>query len=172
MVGSEMSAKRVMRNLTKFIEEKLGLKVNMKKSKVDRPGGLKYSGFGIYYDSHAHGFKAKPHTKSVEKFKARMKQLTCRSWGVSNSYKIEKLNQLIRGRINYFKIGSMKGLCRELDGRIRYRLCMCIWTHWKTPQNRAKNMIKLGIPSWSAWKTAYLHGYAKPARCRDVHMAI
>ncbi|NBH15871.1 group II intron reverse transcriptase/maturase, partial [Lachnospiraceae bacterium] len=91
MVGSEMSAKRVMRNLTKFIEEKLGLKVNMKKSKVDRPGGLKYSGFDIYYDSHAHGFKAKPHTKSVEKFKARMKQLTCRSWGVSNSYKIEKL---------------------------------------------------------------------------------
>ena len=172
MVGSEMSAKRVMRNLTKFIEEKLGLKVNMTKSKVDRPSGLKYLGFGFYYDRHAHGFKAKPHAKSVEKFKARMKQLTCRSWGVSNSYKIEKLNQLIRGWINYFKIGSMKGLCRELDGRIRYRLRMCIWKHWKTPQNRAKNMIKLGIPSWSAWKTAYLHGYAKPARCRDVHMAI
>jgi len=172
MVGSEMSAKRVMRNLTKFIEEKLGLKVNMTKSKVDRPSGLKYLGFGFYYDSHAQGFKAKPHAKSVEKFKARMKQLTCRSWGVSNSYKIEKLNQLIRGWVNYFKIGSMKGLCQELDGRIRYRLRMCIWKHWKTPQNRAKNMIKLGIPSWSAWKTAYLHGYAKPARCRDAHMAI
>ena len=108
MVGSEMSAKRVMRNLTKFIEEKLGLKVNMTKSRVDRPSGIKYLGFGFYYDRHAQGFKAKPHAKSVEKFKARMKQLTCRSWGVSNSYKIKKLNQLIRGWINYFKIGDMK----------------------------------------------------------------
>jgi hypothetical protein len=44
MDGSEMSTKRVMRNLTKFIEEKLGLKVNMTKIKVDRPSGLKYLG--------------------------------------------------------------------------------------------------------------------------------
>ena len=48
------------------------------------------------------------HAKSVAKFKKRMKELTCGSWGVSNSYKVEKLNQLIRGWINYFKIGSMK----------------------------------------------------------------
>ena len=45
MVGSEMSANRVMRNISQFIEEKLGLKVNMTKSKVDRPSGLKYLGF-------------------------------------------------------------------------------------------------------------------------------
>ena len=126
MVGSEMSAKRVMRNLTKFIEEKLGLKVNMTKSKVDRPSGLKYLGFGFYFDRIAHQYKAKPHTKSIEKLKARMKQLTCRSWGVSNSYKVEKLNELITGWINYFKIGSMKTLCAKLDSNIRFRLRMCI----------------------------------------------
>jgi len=96
MVGSEMSANRVMRNISRFIEEKLGLKVNMTKSKVDRPNGLKYLGFGFYFDSRAHQFKAKPHAKSVAKFKKRMKGLTCRSWGVSNSYKVEKLNQLSR----------------------------------------------------------------------------
>ena len=84
-----------MRNLTKFIEEKLGLKVNMTKSKVDRPNGLKYLGFGFYFDSRAHQFKAKPHEKSVAKFKTKMKQLTCRSWGVSNTYKVQKLNELI-----------------------------------------------------------------------------
>ena len=54
MVGSEMSANRVMRNISRFIEEKLGLKVNMTKSKVDRPSGLKYLGFGFYFDSRAH----------------------------------------------------------------------------------------------------------------------
>lgn len=172
MVGSEMSAKRVMRNLMRFIEEKLGLKVNMTKSKVDKPQGLKYLGFGFYFDRKAHQYKAKPHAKSVAKFKVRMKQLTCRSWGVGNDYKVKKLNELIRGWINYFKIGSMKTLCARLDSNIRYRLRMCIWKHWKTPQNRAKNLIKLGVPLWSAWKTAYLHGYAKPARCGDVQIAI
>lgn len=154
MVRSEMSANRVMRNLTRYIEDKLGLKVNMTKSKVDRPQGLKYLGFGFYFDSHAHAYKAKPHAKSVGKFKARMKQLTCRSWGVSNSYKIEKLNQLVRGWINYFKIGSMKTLCAKLDGSIRYRLRMCIWKHWKTPQNKEKNLVQLGIPRWVAHKVA------------------
>ena len=172
MTGSEMSARRVMRNLTRFIEEKLGLKVNMTKSKIERPKGLKYLGFGFYFDSHARQYKARPHQSSVQKFKMKMKRLTSRSWGVSNSLKVERLNQLIRGWINYFKIGSMKRLCRELDGNIRYRLRICIWKHWKTPRNRAKNMIKLGVPAWSAWKTAYLHGYAKPARCADVHKAI
>ena len=108
MVGSEMSANRVMRNISRFIEEKLGLKVNMTKSKVDRPQELKYLGFGFYFDTRAHQYKAKPHAKSVAKFKKRMKELTCRSWGVSNSYKVTKLNQLIRGWINYFKIGSVK----------------------------------------------------------------
>ena len=155
MVGSEMSAKRVMRNLTKFIEEKLGLKVNMTKSKVDRPRSLKYLGFGFYFDSRAHQFKAKPHAKSVAKFKVRMKQLTCRSWGVSNSYKVQKLNELIRGWINYFRIGSMKTLCEKMDSNIRYRIRMCIWKHWKTPQNRAKKLMKLGIEKNTAYKTAY-----------------
>lgn len=164
MVQSEMSARRVMRNLPKFIEEKLGLKVNMTKSKVDRPGGLKYLGFGFYYDSRAHQFKAKPHAKSVVKFKVRMKQLTCGSWGVSNGYKVQKLNELVRGWINYFKIGSMKTLCKEMDSRIRYRLRMCIWKHWKNPQNRAKNLMKLDVPRWAAFKIAYCGDqYARPA---------
>ena len=150
-----MSANRVMRNISRFIEEELGLKVNMTKSKVDRPKRLKYLGFGFYYDSMAHQYKAKPHTKSIVKFKKRMKELTRRNWGVSNSYKVEKLNQLIRGWINYFKIGSMKRLCREMDKHIRYRLRMCIWKHWKTPQNRAHNLIILGIDEKHAWSTAY-----------------
>ena len=161
-----------MRNISRFINEKLGLKVNMTKSKANRPQGLKYLGFGFYFGPREHQFKAKPYAKSVAKFKKRMKELTCRSWGVSNSYKVEKLNQVIRGWINYFKIGNMKTLCTMLDRNIRFRLRMCIWKHWKMPQNRAKNLIKLGAPKWSAWKTAYLHSYAKPARCGDIQIAI
>lgn len=155
MVGSRQAAERVMRSITRYIEEELGLKVNASKSKIDNPKGIKYLGFGFYYDSFAKEYRAKPQAKSVEKFKARMKELTCRSWGVGNAYKVKKLNELIRGWINYFKIGNMKGLCEKLDANIRYRLRMCIWKHWKTPQNRAKNLIKLGISRKYAWSTAY-----------------
>lgn len=102
MVGSRQAADRVMKSVTRFIEEKLGLKVNAGKSKVDKPKGIKYLGFGFYFDSFAKAYKARPHAKAVAKFKAQMKKLTCRSWGVSNTYKVQKLNQLIRGWVNYF----------------------------------------------------------------------
>ena len=155
MVGSKQAAERVMRSVTRFIENKLGLKVNAEKSKVDKPKGIKYLGFGFYFDSFAKGYKARPHAKAVKKFEVQMKKLTCRRWGVSNAYKVEKLNQLTRGWINYFKIGSMKGLCEKLDRRIRYRLRMCIWKHWKTAKNRARNLMKLDVPLWAAYKIAY-----------------
>ena len=155
MVGSRQAADRVMKSVTRFIEEKLGLKVNAEKSKVDKPKGIKYLGFGFYFDTLAKAYKARPHPKSVAKFKAQMKKLTCRSWGVSNAYKVDKLNQLIRGWVNYFKIGSMKRQCERLDSNIRYRLRMCIWKHWKTAKNRAKNLMKLGISRKFSWSTAY-----------------
>jgi len=154
MVGSRQAAERVMRSVTRFIEERLGLKVNAEKSRVDKPKGIKYLGFGFYYDSFAKGYKARPHPKAAAKFRAQMKKYTCRSWGVSNGYKVKKLNQHIRGWINYFKIGSMKGLCKRLDSQIRYRLRMCIWKHWKTPKNKEKNLVKLGVPRWAAHKVA------------------
>ena len=173
MVGSEMSARRVMRNVTRFIEEKLGLKVNVTKSKIDKPKGLKYLGFGFYYDTFARQYKARPHKISVEKFKMRMKKLTSRSWGVSNSYKIEKLNQLIRGWINYFRIGSMKGLCQRLDASIRYRLRMCIWKHWKNPKTRYKHLKQLGVSEKWAKTTAWSRkGYARICKSQAITLAM
>ena len=68
MVGSKQAAERVMKSVTRFIEEKLGLKVNAEKSKVDKPKGIKYLGFGFYYDTLAKGYKARPHSKDLENF--------------------------------------------------------------------------------------------------------
>ena len=99
MVGSRQAADRVMKSVTRFIEGKLGLKVNATKSKVDKPKGIKYLGFGFYFDSFAKAYKARPHPKAVAKFKAQMRKLTCRSWGVSNVYKVQKLNQLIASAV-------------------------------------------------------------------------
>ena len=75
-----------------------------------------------------------------------------------------------------YLIGSVKTLYKKLDSKICYRIRMCNWKHWKAPQNRVKNLTKLGIQrrilSWSAWKSVYLKGYAKLGYCRDVYMAV
>lgn len=116
-VGSSAAANRVMHTVTSWIERKLGLKVNMTKTKVTKPGRLKYLGFGFWKD--AEGWKARPHQDSVLKFKRALKQLTKRSWPVSMDYRIERLNQVIRGWINYFRIGSMKTALQKIDEHLR-----------------------------------------------------
>lgn len=173
LTKSEKAANRIMISITKLLEEKLGLKVNVIKSKVDRPNGIKYLGFGFYYDKQSHQFKAKPHQISVKKLKEKLKQLTSRSWGMSTSHRVMKLKQLIVGWVNYFKIGQMKTLCKELDEHLRFRLRMCIWKQWKKVKTRYKNLQKLGIPREKAWEWANTRkGYARVARsfilCRTI----
>ena len=95
MVVSRQTADRVMKSVTRINEERLRLEVNAEKSKVDKPKGVKYFGFGFYFDSFSKAYKARPHPKAVVKFKTQMKRLISRSRGVSNFYKMQKLNQLI-----------------------------------------------------------------------------
>ncbi len=156
MVKSEMSANRVMRSVSKFIEEKLGLIVNTTKSKVTKPNNpdLKFLGFGFFKDYQSNEYKAKPHQKSVETFKYKLKQLTKRSWSVDTKYQVTRINQLIRGWVNYFRIGYMKSLLERIDSHTRNRLRACIWTKWKTPKNRRKNLIKLGMSRYNAYRNS------------------
>ena len=87
-VGSSAAANRVMATVTKWIEKKLGLKVNATKSKVTKPTKLKYLGFGFWKDSKDGLWKAKPHKDSIERFQRKLKQLTKRSWSVTMDYRI------------------------------------------------------------------------------------
>ncbi|SHG34153.1 group II intron reverse transcriptase/maturase [Ornithinibacillus halophilus] len=157
MVKSEMSARRVMRSVTKFIEEKLGLIVNVTKTKVTRPNdpSMKFLGFGFFKDYQMDLYKAKPHQKSVESFKFKLKQLTRKNWSVDTKYQVERINQVIRGWINYFKIGYMKKVLTRIDSHTRVRLRMCIWKKWKTAKNRRKNLIKLGMNKYNAYKYSH-----------------
>lgn len=157
MVKSDMSARRVMRSVTTFIEEKLGLIVNATKSKVTRPydPDMKFLGFGFYKDYQDKQYKAKPHKKSVEDFKFKLKQLTRKNWSVDTNYQVERINQVIRGWVNYFKIGSMKKVLSKVDSHTRVRLRMCIWHKWKTAKNRRKNLIILGMDKYDAYKNSH-----------------
>lgn len=172
MVKSEKAANRVMESITTFITKKLGLKVNVEKSKVARPRQIKYLGFGFYKNNKG-TWRPKPHIKSVKKFISKLKEITGRSDGKSIDYKIERLNQVTRGWINYFKIADMKKTMEKVSEHLRYRLRMCIWKYWKIPRARYKALRKLGIKEESAYMVANTRrGYYFVASTVVLHMAI
>lgn len=154
LVGSSKAADRVMKNVSIFIESKLGLKVNMTKSKVSKPNDIKYLGFGFFMDKNDGLWKAKPHAKSVEKLKLKLKKLTSRRWSISFDERLEKIKKTIVGWTNYYKIGYWKDVARMVDAHVRFRLRMCIWKQWKKVNTKKKALISLGVPKREAWMLA------------------
>ena len=154
LVGSSKAADRVMKNVSIFIESKLGLKVNMTKSKVTKPNDIKYLGFGFFMDKNDGLWKAKPHAKSVEKLKLKLKKLTSRRWSISLDERLEKIKKTVVGWTNYYKIGYWKDVARMVDAHVRFRLRMCIWKQWKKVNTKKKALISLGVPKREAWMLA------------------
>ena len=163
-VKSEVAANRVMTSVTKWLDKRLRVKVNATKTKIDRPTGIKYLGYGFYRNSEGI-YRPIPHIKSIEKFKKKLHDETTRSNSYSIAYKISKLNPIIRGWINYFKICDMRVIMFRLDGYLRTRLRMCIWKQWKTAKNRVKQLRKCGFEDWKANAYGYCRkGYMRCAR--------
>ena len=144
LVKSEKAADRVLSSITKYIEKKLGLKVNAEKSKVTRPTKTKYLGFS-FWATKGGKWKPKPHIKSYQKLKRKLKQLTDRSWSISLDNRIKQINYLVRGWVNYFRIANMKSAITEIDKHLRTRIRVIIWKQWKIPKRRTKALIQLGV---------------------------
>lgn len=152
VVKSKAAATRVMYSITDWIERKLGLKVNATKTKITTPSKLKYLGFGFWKDKSE--WKARPHESSVEKFKRKLKQLCKRNRSVEFTYRIKKINEVTRGWINYFRIGSMKSKLKSIEEHLRTMLRVIIWKQWKTAKKREWGLLKLGVAEWIAHKVA------------------
>ncbi len=168
-VGSSAAANRVMHTITKWIERKLGLKVNMTKTKVTKPRNLKYLGFGFV--KMGDKWECRPHKDSLDKFKRKLKQLTKRSWSISMEIRIQRLNWVIRGWINYFRIGKMKTNMTKIDEHLRTRMRIVIWKQWKTRKKRMWGLRKLGVPEWMAKKSvAFSDHYQAVARTTGLHL--
>lgn len=146
LVKSEKAANRVLESITKFIEKKLGLKVNAEKSKVTRPTQTKYLGFSFWKDTKGK-WKPKPHLKSYQKIKRKLKQLTCRRISISLDERIKQINYVVRGWVNYFRIANMKNAIQEIDKHLRTRVRVIIWKQWKKASRREKALLQLGVKS-------------------------
>lgn len=173
MVKSEKAANRVMESITTFIAKKLGLKVNVEKSKIARPNQIKYLGFGFYKKIGQNVWRPKPHIKSVEKFKYKIKQILCRRWSISLDERLLKLKQLIYGWVNYFKIADMKVFLGKQDKNIRRKIRVIIWKQWKKIRKKYTCLRKLGITHRDAYVTANSRrGYYHIAHTRVLEQAI
>lgn len=172
LVKSEKAANRVLTSITKFIEKKLGLKVNAEKSKVTRPTQTKYLGFS-FWKSPKGQWKPKPHLKSYQKLVRKLKQLTDRSRSISLDNRIKKINYVVRGWVNYFRIANMKNKITEIDEHLRVRIRVIIWKQWKKIRKKCESLQKLGVPFEIAFNCANTRkGYYQICKTRYVQFAI
>jgi hypothetical protein len=141
-----------MAGISRFIEERLKLKVNVKKSAVDYPERRKFLGFSFYRKEEE--VRMKMHPKSLKRFKDKVKELTSRSKARSMAARIKGLNQAVHGWLGYFRIADMRGHCKELDKWIRRRLRMCYWKQWKKLRTKHDNLVSLGLDDRKAWQFA------------------
>lgn len=144
LVKSQRAGKRVLASISRYLETRLKLIVNTKKSRVVKASQSKFLGF-----SFSHGC-IKWHASTLQKFKQQVRTLTNRNWGVSMRYQLFKLSQFLRGWINYFGIANAYQYCVELDCWIRRRVRMCYWRQWRKPRTRIANLLKRGVGIRSA----------------------
>ena len=142
-VKSEMAANRVMKSVVSWLERKLFLKVSAEKTKVVRPTKSEYLGFGFWKNSKE--WKCKPLNSRKARLykKCREKLLRKRAVARPLGVTIKQLNQVIRGWINYYRIGSMKGFLDEFGQWLRHKVRVIIIKQWKRPRTIYRNLMKL-----------------------------
>ena len=149
---SEKAARRTLEKIVPFLEGKLFLRVNREKTKVAHVREVKFLGYGFYIKRGTCLLRV--HPESAKKLKEKLRKVTGRSNGMSVEDRKEKLNQIIRGWVNYFYLADMKKLLSTVDGWLRRRLRMVTWKRWKRVRTRFKNLKKAGIDKSKAWRWA------------------
>jgi len=149
---SKKAATRTLDKILPFIEGKLFLKVNREKTKVAHVKNVKFLGYGFYiYRGEG---RLKIHPKSVKKLKDKIRIVTGRSNGMGIEERKSRLNSVVRGWMNYFKLADAKKLLQGLDEWIRRRIRMVTWKRWKRIKTRFENLKKAGIDRKRAWMWA------------------
>lgn len=142
-VKSKRAGERVLASITKFLEEKLKVKVNREKTQVGSPLRLKFLGFSLGVGHK--GAYVRPYQKSKQRVKQELKRITKRNRGVSLDKILKEIKQKMRGWIRYYSIGKMVSFLRNIDAWLRSRIRQYIWKQWKNTRTRYKALIKLGL---------------------------
>ena len=152
-VYSERAGERVMASVTKYLLETLKLKVNDKKSAVARPWKRKFLGYTVTMDKEA---RLRASEKSIKRLKDKLKDIfrSGRGRNIGRLIK-EKLNPVVRGWRNYFRLTRVKWIFEELDGWIRRKLRVVLWRQMKRGRTRFKRLMERGLNEERARASAY-----------------
>jgi RNA-directed DNA polymerase len=165
-VRTEKAAERTMASITNYIERKLKLKVNREKTKVSRPTSSTLLGFSFYKSKSQWEIRISP--QSIQRIKEKLKAGTRRNNPENARIKIQKLERIIRGWVNYFAIAKAKAIMQQLDEIVRVRLRMGIWNNWKRIRTKIRNLIRLGVGK----QQAYMWGNSSKRYCKIAHSPI
>jgi len=146
---SKKAASRTLNHILSYIEEKLFLRVNREKTQVAYVGKVKYLGYSFYIRKGEGRLRI--HPKSIQKFKDKIREITGRSNGMGIEARKIRLNQMVRGWTNYFKLADAKKLIQGLDEWTRSRIRMVTWKRWKKVRTRFENLKRSGIKEEQAW---------------------
>ncbi len=143
-VRSRRAGERVMKSVSRFLEQKLKLKVNPKKSRVEKAQRVKFLGFSFYW---RHGeVRIRVDRQALKRFRAKMRRLTKRTRPGKLEELIPELNTYLVGWIAYFRLADTPSVFDELDGRLRRRLRQLVWKRWKRGSTRYRELVSLGVP--------------------------
>lgn len=155
LVKSEKAGHRVLESVRKFLSRKLKLEINEDKSSVERVEGINYLGYSIIFKGGDGGPRLTVSRKSHRRIKAKLREeLGRRARGRSINDTVKRVSSVLRGLYGYIRLSETQNSYTDIDGRVRRRLRMLIWRHWKTPKNRCKKLVLLGIAPAKARKYA------------------
>jgi RNA-directed DNA polymerase len=147
-VKTQRAGERVMESVRSFLEKKLKLKVNPKKSKVDKAQRVKFLGFSFY--KYKGEMLIRVAGRSLERFREKLRRLTKRTRSGKLEDIIQEINTYVVGWIGYYRQAKTPSVYGELDGWIRRRLRQLVWKRWKRGTTRFRELVKLGVPKWRA----------------------
>lgn len=162
-VKSRRAGARTLDSLSRFIEKRLKLKVNRKKSSVRSITRSQFLGYSFHGSREP---RIRCGTESIKRFKRRIRQLTRGHHRQSMSIRLKILDRYIRGWVSYFRLTQTERLFKDMDSWIRSRLRMCLMKLWPKPRTRIKKLIRFGMPPEEAegygqhkrwWFYAQLH---------------
>ena len=162
---SNQQARKVGNRIYLFLQDKLKLPINREKSGIRKPvqfGLLGYKFVPTYKKGDKGKYQLVVSDKSWQNLKEKLKAATKKTSPLKLEERIQKLKEVQQGWINYFRVASLTGKLKELDSWVRNRLRYCIWTDWKKPERKRKNLIRLGINPEQAysWSRTRMGGWA------------
>ena len=155
-VQSPRAGERVLANVRQFLEQKLKLKVNEKKSAVARAGKRKFLGFSFFRRNGVVWVRIAP--QALNRLQEKLRHLTQRTRPGRLEDLLRGINRQISGWVGYFRLADTPSVFDELDKWLRRRLRQLVWKRWKRGKTRWRELVKLGIPPDRAALGAVGHG--------------